>query len=160
MFNVINEEDLRRFLQRDDAVMTVLLMQCLYRGLLSEKAALEEVQEYPENAPDWLTPERFQADGPFYRFVATPEVVALVQRIEAWLFEAIARKEPWLEERDETGRVQRLRNIGKLPYVIDKMQKDIRRWTQRAGGRRPCPGADEPHVETVLGLMTAWCGSN
>jgi hypothetical protein len=152
VLNVINEEDVRRFLQRDDVLLTVLLMQCLYRGLLSEKAMLEEVGAYPENAPDWLTPERFAADGPFYRFVATPEVVALVQRIEAWLMEAIARKETWLDERDETGRVQRLRNIGKLPYVIDKMQKDMRRWTQIAGIRRSCPGSDEPHVEVVLRL--------
>jgi hypothetical protein len=152
MFNVINGEDVQRFLQRDDALLTMLLVQCLYRGLLSESAALEEVKEYPEHAPEWLTPARFQTDGPFYRFVATPEVGALVQRIEAWLTEAIARREDWLEERDETGRVQRLKHIGKLPHVIDKMHKDIRRWTQMAGGRRPNPSSDEPHVEKVLRL--------
>jgi hypothetical protein len=152
MLNVINGEDLRCFLQRDDALLTALLMQCLYRGLLSERAALEEVKEYPQDAPEWLTPERFQGDGPFYRFVATPEVAALVQRIEQWLIEAIGRKEAWLEERDQKGHVQRLRHIGKLPHVIDKMQKDMRRWTHMAAGRRPCPGSDEPHVETVLRL--------
>src|SRR5262249_38403358 len=89
-------------------------------------------------------------------FVATPEMVALVLRIEDWLAEAIARKEAWLEERDETGRVVRLRNIGKLPYVIDKMQKDTWRWTWVPDARRPCPGSDEPHVEAVLRLDDGW----
>jgi len=152
MFNVINEEDVRRFLQRDDARLTVPLMQCLYRGLLCERAALEEVKDYPGNAPDWLTPERFQTDGPFHRFVATPEIAALVQRVEHWLIEAMARKETWLEERDAKGRVQRLRHIGKVPHVIDKMQKDMRRWAQVVADRRPHPGRDEPHVEAVLRL--------
>jgi hypothetical protein len=152
MLNVINEGDVRRFLQRDDALLTVLLMQCLYRALMSEKAALQEVTQFPDNAPGWLTLERFETDGPFYRFAATPEVAALVLRVEDWLAQAIARREAWLDERDEVGRVHRLRNIGKLPHVIDKMQKDTRRWSQTSRNRRPCPGSDEPHVEVVLRL--------
>jgi hypothetical protein len=152
MFNVINGDDVRWFLQRDDVLLTMLLMQCLYRGLQCERSALQEVHEFPDNAPDWLTPERFRADGPFYRFVATPEIVTLVQRVERWLLEAIARREAWLEERDEKGRVQRLKHIGKLPHALDKMQKDIRRWNPMLIRRRPCPGSDEPHVEVVLRL--------
>ena len=152
MLNVINGEDVRRFLQRNDALLTVMLVQCLLRGLQSDRAALQEVDEYPANPPDWLTPERFRTGGPFYRFVATPEVVALVQRVEQWLIEAIARKEAWLNERDEQGRVQRLLHIGTLPHVIDKMQKDMRRWAQVSSWRRLCPGCDEPHVEIVLRL--------
>jgi hypothetical protein len=78
MLNVVNQDDLRRFLQREEALLSMLLMQCLYRGLQCETSALQEVQEFPDNAPDWLTPERFRMGGPFYRFVATPEIVALV----------------------------------------------------------------------------------
>ena len=84
--------------------------------------------------------------------MATPEIAALVQRVEHWLIEAMARKETWLEERDAKGRVQRLRHIGKVPHVIDKMQKDMRRWAQVVAERRPRPGCDEPHVEAVLRL--------
>jgi hypothetical protein len=152
MLNVVNQDDLRWFLQRDDALLTVLLMQCLFRGLQCEKTALQEIREFPDNAPDWLTPERFRMGGPFFRFVATPDVVALVQRIEAWLIEAIARKEAWLDERDEQGRVQRLRHIGKISHAVDRMEKDLRRWHPTLIGRRPDPGSDEPHVEVVLRL--------
>ena len=152
MFNVINEHDVRRFLQRGDLVLTLLLLQCAYRGLLCEPAALEEVGDYPRDPPPWLTPERFRSRGPFHRFVATPEIVTEIEKLERWLREAIRRKEGWLVERDENGLVRRLKNIGKLAQALDKMEKDMRRWNQVSNSHRLGPGFDEPHVEAVLKL--------
>jgi PcfJ-like protein len=153
MFNVINENDVRRSLQRDNQVLTSLLVQCAYLGLLCAPSALEEVEEYPQNPPPWLTPERFRRGGPFHRFVLTPEIQAELDKLESWLLEAIRRDEDWLKDRDENGLVRRLKNIGKLHQAMDKREKDMRRWNQVANeGRRPCPGYDEPHVETVMKL--------
>ncbi len=152
MFNVINEDDVRRFLQQGDLVSASLLLQCAYRGLLCEPAALEEVGDYPRDPPPWLTPERFRSRGPFHRFVATPEIVDKIEKLKRWLREAIRRKENWLEERDENGRVRRLKNIGKLAQALDKMEKDMRRWKQVSNSHRLGPGFDEPHIEAVLKL--------
>jgi PcfJ-like protein len=152
MFNVINEDDVRRFLQRGDLVLATPLLECAYLGLLREPAALEEVGEYPRAPPPWLTPERFRSRGPFHRFVPTLEIVAEIDKLERWLREAIRRKEAWLEERDENGLVRRLKNIGKLAQALDKMEKDMRRWNQIANRHRLSPGFDEPHVEAVMKL--------
>jgi hypothetical protein len=152
MLNVINEDDVRRFLQRDNSLLSSLLVQCAYRGLLCEPAALEEVEDYPQNPPPWLTPERFSRGGPFHRFVVTPEIAAEIERIERWLREAMRRKEAWLDGRDEAGLVKRLKNIGKLEHARRKMEKDMHRWNQTADVRRLRSGFDEPHVEAVLKL--------
>ena len=127
MFNVINEDDVRRFLQRDNLVLTPLLVQCAYRGLLCEPAALEEVEDYPRESAavahavsgsePWVL-----STGSWQRRRSWPSS----SKLEQWLLEAIRRKEDWLE---------RARRERSRPPPQEYRQAPLRPWTR---WRRTC----------------------
>jgi hypothetical protein len=134
-FSVINRSALIDFLYEEarfHELPPALVYQSLERALLREEACLEKLVRYPRDRPVWLTREIFE-NGTFYRFSRYKALhdAALCNRIGmviTWLRECCQRAEPWLDDRDERGRIQRLMTVGTLQHIQAMARKDTARW--------------------------------
>ncbi len=128
MPRILNNNAIRSTLKRRNNQLGTLMLQCCYRPLEQDKRCLREVTTYPDPPPAKLTREQFAAGGPYYEFVMSPEVEQILQRIDRWLRDAVARKESWIDKKDNSGRVTRLRHIKTLEDALALCEQDEARF--------------------------------
>lgn len=87
---------------------------------------LRELDTFPDDAPVWLTRERFASGGPYYRWVGPDQhVMRRFVAVQTWLSISLADDAAWLYQFDCDGRISRLRNIGTLDHAYRLARKSL-----------------------------------
>jgi hypothetical protein len=148
--NIVNSHKIKRILKRPNAKHGSLLRECCARALARDQRCLKRVVTYPDPAPKWLTPEKFEARGPFYEFVLPPEVARILKRLDKWLKEAVEKEESWIDKKDDSGRVKRLLHVRTLDDAQRLCDEDEARATRKKLVERDlAEGNDPADVQTA-----------
>ncbi len=99
----------------------------LKNAMMKEKSFFNQVTAYPEDAPAWLTREKFE-EGFYFEF--SPEQADgkrnMLRHIKDWIGGAIKDGDAWIENTDALGRPIRLLQISTLQKAQDMADKDMR----------------------------------
>jgi len=92
----------------------------------------EEITNYPEDPPAWLTKDKFENAGPFHAFaperlVDNSRLKEQIDHVADWVVGACRRDAPWLKDTDARGYPKKFGKIGTLQAAVDCADKDMRR---------------------------------
>jgi hypothetical protein len=128
--NIISDEPIKLYLETlaDNREEVVHLLQiALVRALKKIPQFFDEVKTYPDDAPEWLTHEKFASDR-FYVFnpkKIDAQTIQKLHHISDWIAGAFLRNEDWLQNSDEQGRPYRLLSIGSIETAFNMANKDM-----------------------------------
>jgi len=79
----------------------------------------EEITNYPEDPPAWLTKDKFENAGPFHAFaperlVDNSRLKEQIDHVADWVVGACRRDAPWLKDTDARGYPKKFGKIGTL----------------------------------------------
>ena len=148
--NIVNSHKIKRILKRPNAKHASLLRQCCARALARDARCLRLVVTYPDPPPGKLTREEFEARGPYYEFVLTPEVSEELKRIDKWLKRAVEQEERWIDQKDDRGNVRKLLHVKTLGAALKMCEEDeVRAARKKLVERDLADGNDPDDVQTA-----------
>ncbi len=99
----------------------------LKKAMMREDQFFALVSQYPEDAPEWLTPAKFEQGG-VYAFDPdlTNGSADTLRHIKDWIGGALKENDPWVNDLDDKGRPKALMQIGSLADAYSKADKAMR----------------------------------
>lgn len=156
MRRLVNAAELRKALRGPDKMYSKIMLQCLFRALQNETHCMQELETYPEGGLPRVTREEFHAKGPFFRFVPSEDALATISVVGAWAREAVQRRERWIREVDDDGRIARLRGLKRVQDVLALALEDLKRYEHVDRNRAAC-AQERLQVAEVLALPEGRC---
>ncbi len=117
--NIVNIDDVEAFIRAladaaADPRLADYLVIALKKSILKEDRFFKMVEDYPDPAPDWLTPEKVDAGVmAFNRDLATGSTDTF-RHIKDWIAGALNDNDPWINNLDNKNRPKTLLQISSL----------------------------------------------
>ncbi|RTL69270.1 MAG: hypothetical protein EKK41_14130 [Hyphomicrobiales bacterium] len=153
MRRLVNAAELRDALrgQNQNKDYAKIMLQSLFRALQNETHCMEELKEYPMDGIPRVSREEFHAKGPFFRYVPSEEALATISVVGAWAREAVARRERWIREVDDNGRITRLLGLKRVHDVLAVALDELKRY-EHLDRNRATWAQERAQVAQVLAL--------
>ncbi len=103
------------------------MVVALRKPILKEDSLFTPVREYPDDAPAWLTKEKFKT-GSFHVFETfrARQQIDRFNHIRDWIGAAIINNDAWTKNLDAQGRPKKLLNIGTIAEATDRANKTMK----------------------------------